>query len=318
MGTDVHLLIGGGGADHLDQAEQAIADREARWSRFRPDSELNAINDNPGHPVVVSPDTYALVAAAIDATELTNGAFDPTVLGCLQAAGYRTSFDTLEPDTDGATDPASTGPRCDHAPTTGPGPAPGPAAIELFPGLHAVQVPAGIGLDLGGIAKGAAADAVVADLLAAGVDGLLCQHRGVICGPKGRGRTGPGIVDLDCPGAGGQRRIALEAGAVCTSTTRKRALGPPSFRPPAPPAPSGDRPATRPGAVLGQHRGGQSHPGRGPDQGRPCRRPRGGPARIAAASGVTGLLVTDDGTIVELDGLAPVPGGVGAMSRSGS
>jgi thiamine biosynthesis lipoprotein len=99
MGTDVEVLAVG--ADDAAMATlgalavDALEAREARWSRFRPTSELCRVNDAAGAPVVVSPDTFALIALAVDAWRDTGGRYDPTVLAALEAAGYDRDFDAL-------------------------------------------------------------------------------------------------------------------------------------------------------------------------------------------------------------------------------
>jgi thiamine biosynthesis lipoprotein len=205
MSTDVHLIVVGGKAEHVEQAEQAIHCREARWSRFLPDSELSQLNANPEHLVVVSPDTFALIRDAIDAFALTAGAFDPTVLASLVAAGYDRTLTAIEPGCPGRHQPA-----------------PSPLGIELFDDIHAIRLPAGVGLDLGGIAKGAAVDAVAATLTAAGVEGCCINIGGDLRvygrSPDSRGWT----VELDCPGSPEIRRVTLGDGAICTSTSVKR------------------------------------------------------------------------------------------------
>jgi thiamine biosynthesis lipoprotein len=205
MSTDVHLVVVGGEARHLDRAEAAIRRHEARWSRFLPGSELSQLNANPEHVVVVSADTYELVRHAIDAYHLTAGAFDPTVLASLMAAGYDRTLPAIEPGCAGHHEPA-----------------PSPAGIELFDELHAIRLPAGVGLDLGGIAKGATADAVAAGLLATGVEGC-CVNIGGDLRVSGRSPDPEGwTVELDCPGSDEVRQVVLAEGAICTSTTVKR------------------------------------------------------------------------------------------------
>ena len=214
MNTDIHVIVVGGSHRHLEQAECAVRDRESRWSRFLSGSELSRLNASQGRPVIVSRDTFALVTQAIDAYALTGGAFDPTVHGCLVDAGYGRSF---EPDRMAAEVAAS-------APT------PTPMGIVLDDHVGAVRLPPGVSLDLGGIAKGATADAVVGQLLEAGVGGCCVNLGGDLrvggVGPDRGGWT----VELECPGADGRRQISLADGAVCTSTITKRkwrnALGP--------------------------------------------------------------------------------------------
>jgi FAD:protein FMN transferase len=217
MNTAVQVLVVGGDDRAGHRAEREVREREARWSRFLAGSELSLLNRAGGKPVIVSPDTYALVSQAIDAYHLTGGAFDPTVLACLQAAGYDRSFELL-----------ATGPE-----PSGRVAAPGPAGIELHPVTGAVVVPAGVGLDLGGIAKGAAADAVVTELMNSGVEGC-CVNIGGDLRVTGRAPdSGPWVVELDCPGADERhrRQLALTEGAVCTSTVLRRCWAGPAGGP---------------------------------------------------------------------------------------
>ncbi len=221
MGTDVHVRVVGGPPGLAFDAEEGVRAREARWSRFLPDSELSRLNAaGGGRPVLLSPDTFALVAAAVEACRQTGGAFDPTVLASLVAAGYDRPLDQLAPP-----DPhPGPGPDGGPAPTSGGVPAPGVGGIELHPAASAVVLPPGVGLDLGGIAKGATADAVSAELLAAGAEGC-CVNVGGDLRVRGVAPDGAGwVIGLDCPGyAGGDRlRIRLADGAVCTSTVLAR------------------------------------------------------------------------------------------------
>src|SRR5438067_13259398 len=95
MGTDVRIVAGGVGADVIEEARAVVTDRESRWSRFLPDSEVGRINGAPGVWHRVAPDTFRLIEAAVSAATFTNGFFDPTVLHALVSAGYDRSFDLL-------------------------------------------------------------------------------------------------------------------------------------------------------------------------------------------------------------------------------
>ena len=236
MGTDVHVRVVGGPPSLAAEAEQAIRSREDRWSRFLAHSELSRLNAaGGGRPVIVSPDTFELVAAAVEACRQTGGAFDPTVLASLLAAGYDRPLDQLAPPDPGSEPrplPAGSevgvpGPGARRSTPLGPGrgvPAPGVGGLELHPATCAVVLPPGVGLDLGGIAKGATADAVSGELLAAGADGC-CVNVGGDLRVRGTAPDGEGwVIGLDCPGAadGGRLRVRLADGAVCTSTVLAR------------------------------------------------------------------------------------------------
>jgi thiamine biosynthesis lipoprotein len=199
-----------GAAALLDGAEDRALDHQARWSRFEPASELSLLNAATG-PAVVPSDTFDLVARAVDAWVRTDGRFDPTGLGAVRAAGYDEDFDAV----------AARGPVPRTA--SAPGPLPGCAGIVLDPVVSSIRLPAGVDLDLGGIGKGWTADAIVADLLAAGAAGA-CVDLG---GDVRVGGTGPfddawevAFTDAELTDRFG--RVRLASGGVATSTTRGR------------------------------------------------------------------------------------------------
>src|SRR5215470_557383 len=97
MGSDAHVIVVGG-PDGLETAAfRRIEALEARWSRFRPDSEVSDLNRRAGIPIAVSRDTRLLVERAQEACALSGGSFDPTVLGDVIRAGYDRPFDELDP-----------------------------------------------------------------------------------------------------------------------------------------------------------------------------------------------------------------------------
>lgn len=310
MGTDVHVRVVGGPPGLPAVAEAAVRGREARWSRFLPRSELSTLNQaGGGRPVIVSPDTFALIAAAVEACRLTGGAFDPTVLTSLLAAGYDRPLEQLPP-------PGPTPPTGPAASAAAPGaaaaarsiPAPGVDGIELHPATCAVVLPPGVGLDLGGIAKGATADAVSDELLASGADGC-CVNVGGDIRVRGAAPDGAGwVIGLDCPGAigPGGLGVRLVDGAVCTSTVLARRWA----------SPGGD--------------GGAEHHLRDPRTGEALSTGlwsvtvvaasglqaevltkaafvagAGGAAAVIGGHGATGVLVADGGDLVPLAGLDP-------------
>jgi thiamine biosynthesis lipoprotein len=205
MGGEVHSVVVGGDAGTADYVETRVAELEARWSRFRPDSELSRLNAAAGRTVVVSRDTFLAVERAVAAWHATGGRFDPTVLPALVALGYDDDLPAVRA-------------RGDRAP--GPRrPAPGCAGITLDAIVGAVTLPVGTALDLGGIGKGLAADLVVEELVAAGAAGA-CVNVGGDLRVQGRSPDGGGwTVAVD--GAPGTV-LGLAAGGIATSSAARR------------------------------------------------------------------------------------------------
>jgi thiamine biosynthesis lipoprotein len=211
MGADAHLIVVGADADHLaDAACARIEQLEARWSRFRPTSEITQVNDGAGAWVEVSADTVLLVARGIEAWRLSAGFVDCTLLEQLEAAGYDRTFADLPPSRAGAD-------------LRSPGGVSllGPMDIEVSAG--AVRLPAGLGFDPGGIGKGLAADLVSDELVQAGADGVCVNLGGDLRVRGSAPDDGAWTVSVDHPGAPAPiALVGLADGAVATSTTLRR------------------------------------------------------------------------------------------------
>ncbi len=202
MGTRAHLVVNETARHFLEEAIEQLCDWNTRWTRFTESSELAAINRADGRPVMVSPDTATLVALSVDAWHLTEGTFDPTVHDAVVNAGYG------QPFSDGPTTP---GPPVE---------VPGAGAIDVDSTTGLVQIPKGVRLDLGGIAKGHAADLLVRQLLERGAIGAA-----VTIG-------GDTAVGGECPFADGWPIVTeidpatpvayLRQGGFCFSTTQRR------------------------------------------------------------------------------------------------
>jgi thiamine biosynthesis lipoprotein len=176
-------------------------------------SELSRLNASR-RPVRVSPDTFALVARAVDAWSRTEGRFDPTGLAALRDAGYDTDFATVAARADG---------ECGARPHPAPTPLPGCRGIELDPIVRSVWLPEGVTLDLGGIGKGYAAGLLADGLVTSGASAVAVDLGGDVAV---RG-TGPydGAWEVafgDDAVASQFGRLRLAAGGVATSTTRRR------------------------------------------------------------------------------------------------
>ena len=92
-GTTWRVLHTGGVTAALAAAiSQAVEQDEARWSRFRRDSEVSRLNRAGGQPVPLSPETLDLLEASIDWTRRTDGVFQPLIGDMLVAWGYRRSL----------------------------------------------------------------------------------------------------------------------------------------------------------------------------------------------------------------------------------
>jgi thiamine biosynthesis lipoprotein len=208
MGTNFLIVVHGDDQPLVAAAAARLQELEQRWSRFLPDSEISVLNRANGAPVIVSPETFAVVAAAIDGCEQTNGLFDPTVYDAMITIGYDVSFETLADRTSVL-----------NAATTHYRPAPGVAGITLDPALHAVTLPPGVGLDLGGVGKGTAADIVAALLIERGARGAAVSVGGdirVMGESPTRGGwnfSGPAIEAI---------LPTIDDGGICTSTTTRR------------------------------------------------------------------------------------------------
>ncbi len=200
--------------DSDEPTAQAWLDEVPRWferweqhlSRFRPDSELSALNRNPGRWTSVSAVLWAVLTAALEAARATDGLVTPTLLTAVEAAGYSRDF------ADGAWAGQDT--------PAGAGPAPSPGAwraIELDERRRMVRLPAGVRLDLGGVAKGWAADEVAGRL--GPVAPALVDAGGdiAVSGPMANGSPWPIAVD-DPLGRGARLDLLLlSAGGVATS-----------------------------------------------------------------------------------------------------
>lgn len=138
MGTLCEIEAEGPGG-----AVTAAFEELERWDRvlsnYKPDSELSSLNAAAGTgPARVSPELYAVTELALQRARETGGAFDPTVLPLLRR-----------------------GPRALGSV--------GWRRVSLDPAARTVTLPAGGGLDFGGIGKGWALDRAGEVLRARGV-----------------------------------------------------------------------------------------------------------------------------------------------------
>jgi thiamine biosynthesis lipoprotein len=212
FGTDVRVLV----ASPLDALRvQALFRRLHRTlTRFDPSSELSALNAATGQAVAVSATLWRAVSAAVWAARASDGLVDPTVLTALERAGYASSRD-------GATT-ASLAEALRGAPvrrSAGPSPSRIWEAIEFDPARRTIRLPAPARIDLGGTAKGLAADLAAQAL--AHHDSYTVDVGGDI--RIGGSRPGPRDVRIEHPLHDEiAHRFTVFAGAVATSGLRTR------------------------------------------------------------------------------------------------
>ncbi|MGE3164773.1 MAG: FAD:protein FMN transferase [Planctomycetota bacterium] len=203
MGTTWHATVVAAGVNANREAVQAALqgalDRVNRaMSTYDPESEISQFNRAPGGlPVPVSPDTFAVVARALEFAQVSDGAFDPSVLPLVLAWGF------------GGKDRA-------HQP--------GPQEIEEAADLvdyRAISIDAdaltltkardAAQLDLSAIAKGFGVDQACAALDAGGYSDYLVEVGGEV---RARGRNPLGMewrLGIDRPDPGIERSGAIQA-----------------------------------------------------------------------------------------------------------
>ena len=189
-----------------------LAAIDAACSRFRPDSELSALNAAGGSPVPVSTLFAELIAESLRAARLTGGVVDPTCGTALAAAGYDRDFAAL---------------RDGPAPRPGQsGPVPGWRTVWLDQAAGFARLEPGTALDLGATAKAWAADRC-ADLIARRTGcGVLVSLGGdiAVAGPPPDGGWSVRVTDDHAAGADAPgQTVSIASGGLATSSTTVRA-----------------------------------------------------------------------------------------------
>jgi len=209
-GWTVHMALG----DGVDPAplHAAIGARlagiVAEMSQWDPGSALSAFNAAPaGRWITLPPDFAQVMRAGLALARDTDGAFDPAIGHVVNLWGYGP--------------PAFTGPPAVS----------GWRRLDFDAGARRLRQPGGLALDLSGIAKGHAVDAVADLLHAAGIRHCLVEIGGELAGRGIRPDGEPWWVDLETPPDADlpPLRIALHGLSVATSGPYRR--GPHSIDP---------------------------------------------------------------------------------------
>jgi thiamine biosynthesis lipoprotein len=176
---------------------------ERALSRFDPQSELSALNRKTGQWVRLSPVLGSVIRAALQAARTSDGLVTPTMLPALEAVGYDRDFSRI--------DKAS----ADNAEVP-----PGVAdwrTIQWNARQNMIRVPPGVRLDLGGIAKGWAADQAVRRLGRSGPALVDAGGDIAVSGPRADGLPWPiGVSDPQMPDTQVDL-LFLRQGGVATS-----------------------------------------------------------------------------------------------------
>lgn len=210
MASHVAIFAASGSAEDrshaLDGALEAIAAVERSCSRFDSSSDLSRLNAQPSDPMRVDPVCFEVIAAAVEAHRRTHGRFDPRIIEDLEALGYDRSFTTVA---EGSAFARRALPRSPWDPE-----------LEVFAWTVDLR---GERIDLGGIAKGSAADRAIATMAAMGVRGLVdIGGDGSVSGPDEAGAAWSVGVEDPLGGDGPVAVLDLVGGGYATSSTRIR------------------------------------------------------------------------------------------------
>jgi thiamine biosynthesis lipoprotein len=216
FGTTAVLLVTDPAAAALARttADLVLADVDRACSRFRPDSELSALNAAGGQPVTVSGTFAELLAAALRAARLTGGDVDPTCARALSGLGYDRDFSEVR--VAGDMPPRLTGPV---------GPVPGWRRVRLDYEARRVRLEHGAQIDLGATAKSWAADRCAGQIASVTGCGTLVSLGGdvAVAGTPPPGGWRIRVADdhaapADAPG----QTVTISTGGLATSSTTVR------------------------------------------------------------------------------------------------
>ncbi len=189
--------------EQLNQVPVWFEEWEQALSRFRPESELNQLNRNAGRPMQTSPVLWEVIQASLQAARESDGTVTPTVLAALESAGYDRTFESIQ---------SGESPQRPVWTLVGDW-----RTIECVEATRSVCLPPGMRLDLGGIAKGWAADQAARRL---GIHGPALVDAGgdiAVSGPLPNGDRWPiGVADPSEPERN-LEMLLIARGGVATS-----------------------------------------------------------------------------------------------------
>jgi thiamine biosynthesis lipoprotein len=211
MGTTWSAKIVAPPANVQAEIEAVLATIIAQMSHWEPTSQLSRINDStPGTWHRIGPEFAQVMGIALDIARRSGGAFDPAMGVPVNLWG----FGPPGPRTDLPTEAEIEAARALS----------GYDAIDFDPLLLRLRLTRPVRLDLSGIAKGYAVDAVAARLKAMGCLDFLVEIGGELLGEGIQPDGQPWWVDVEVPPGvdAAPLRIALHGMAVATSGDYRR------------------------------------------------------------------------------------------------
>jgi len=199
-----------------NQENSAVLKRVPGWfdrwedslSRFRPDSELNRLNNSSGAPIKVSRTLWDVLTLGLEEANESGGIVTPEVLDSMEAIGYDRTFDLVSAGSNILRDYAMGGARLDE--------------IILEPATRTVTLPRGLRLDFGGFGKGWAAHQAMDKMSKFGPALVDAGGDIAVSGPLTDGSAWP--VGVEAPFEPGEAKhvLALNKIGVATSGRDRR------------------------------------------------------------------------------------------------
>lgn len=210
MGSTYNVKLDAAGKDPAllsTLVQAALDDIDGRMSLFRDDSELSAFNRaDAGVPFAMTDDFAAVMAAAVDVSRWSGGAFDVTVAPLVETWGFGTRKSRTVPAAAALADERR---RVDWR------------SLVLDESRRSVtKRHAGLQADLGGIAKGYGVDRVAAALDARGVGHYMIEAGGEVRTRGVNAVSEPWRIGIEEPDVMPQRArwaVPLSGKAMATS-----------------------------------------------------------------------------------------------------
>lgn len=211
LGTSWTATLVGGDAMAAREIVEGVLTRIVReMSQWEPSSSLSRFNRAPaGHAQPLEPDFATVIAEALRIADESSGAFDPAMGALTELWGYGAAGPRPAPSDAEVADALSTS---------------GHDALFWDAGARRLTKSRAVALDLAGIAKGHAVDAVADALAAAGWRAMLVEIGGEVVGRGLRPDRQPWWVDVEAiPGTRATPlRIAACDVAIATSGDYRR------------------------------------------------------------------------------------------------